>query len=184
MLKDLLTGQLVRLTRMTEADTDALLTWFDNEHFSRNIDSRPMFVESKKSIEERVKEAESKNSLFVFGIRTLEENTLVGLVELGDIQWNHGNGWLAIGIAPESQGRGYGRDAMQCIIRFGFEELNLHRVQLTVFEHNPNAIKLYESLGFQREGAWREFLHRQGQRYDMYLYGLLRREWVGNSSEN
>ncbi len=46
-----------------------------------------------------------------------------------------------------------------------------------MFEYNERAIALYEKLGFRREGVYREFLSRDGQRYDMYLYGLLRREW-------
>ncbi len=53
----------------------------------------------------------------------------------------------------------------------------LRRVQLTVFSYNERAIALYEKLGFRREGAFREFLQRDGKQYDMYLYGLLRREW-------
>jgi RimJ/RimL family protein N-acetyltransferase len=48
---------------------------------------------------------------------------------------------------------------------------------LTVFSYNDWAIRLYEKLGFQREGVFREFLQRDGQVYDMLLYGLLRREW-------
>ncbi len=50
-------------------------------------------------------------------------------------------------------------------------------MQLTVFSYNTRAIALYEKLGFQREGVYREFIQRDGARYDMYLYGLLRCEW-------
>jgi RimJ/RimL family protein N-acetyltransferase len=63
------------------------------------------------------------------------------------------------------------------------DELNLHRVQLTVFSYNERAIALYEKLGFQREGVYREFIQRDGRRYDMYLYGLLRREWKANQKQ-
>ena len=45
--------------------------------------------------------------------------------------------------------------------------------------YNERAIKLYEKLGFTREGTLREFIFRDGNRYDMYLYGLLRHEWSG-----
>ncbi|MDW2877477.1 MULTISPECIES: GNAT family N-acetyltransferase [Bacillaceae] len=55
--------------------------------------------------------------------------------------------------------------------------MNLHRLQLTVFSYNSRAIRLYEKFGFKKEGAFREFMERNGQRYDMFLYGLLRREW-------
>ena len=73
---------------------------------------------------------------------------------------------------------------MRLALKFAFDELNLHRVQLTVFAYNDRAIALYEKLGFQREGTFREFLHRDGARYDMYLYGLLRREWEARQTLN
>ncbi len=86
--------------------------------------------------------------------------------------------WLAIGIGErENWGKGIGGEAMTLALDFTFRELNLHRVQLTVFEYNERAIALYERLGFVREGVCREFMQRDGRRYDMYLYGLLRREW-------
>ena len=84
-----------------------------------------------------------------------------------------------MGIGNREQwGKGYGREAMDLVLKYGFDELNLHRIQLTVFEYNERAIALYEKLGFRREGVFREFMQREGQRYDMYLYGLLRREWA------
>ena len=70
-----------------------------------------------------------------------------------------------------------GREAMQLALAFAFNELNLYRVCLTVFSYNDQAITLYERLGFVREGAYRQHLERDGRRYDMYLYGLLRPEW-------
>ncbi|MBN2007175.1 MAG: GNAT family N-acetyltransferase [Anaerolineae bacterium] len=56
-------------------------------------------------------------------------------------------------------------------------ELNLYRVQATVFDYNPRSRAMFKKAGFQQEGAFRDFLSRDGQRHDMLLYGLLRREW-------
>ncbi len=72
---------------------------------------------------------------------------------------------------------------MRLLLTFAFDELNLHRVQLTVFSYNRPAIALYEKLGFQREGTFREFLQRDGRRHDMFLYGLLRREWQAREED-
>jgi len=92
--------------------------------------------------------------------------------------------WLAIGIGDHANwGQGYGREAIKLMLGFAFNELNLYRVQLSVFSYNQRALALYEKLGFQREGTFREFLHRDGQRYDMFLYGLLRREWEQSAQE-
>ena len=50
-------------------------------------------------------------------------------------------------------------------------------MQATVFSYNQPSMQLLTSVGFQREGVYREFLQRDGQRHDMYLFGLLRHEW-------
>jgi len=87
--------------------------------------------------------------------------------------------WLSIGIGEaEARGKGYGYDAMRLALNFAFNELNLHRIQLTVFSYNAAALALYNKLGFTHEGTYREFLRRDGQRHDMLLYGLLRDEWT------
>ncbi|MEL7657044.1 MAG: GNAT family protein, partial [Bacillota bacterium] len=75
-------------------------------------------------------------------------------------------------------------EALRLLLRYAFDELNLYRVQLTVFSYNPGAIRLYEKLGFVREGVFREAVHRDGARHDMILYGLLRREWEANRGKN
>jgi RimJ/RimL family protein N-acetyltransferase len=71
---------------------------------------------------------------------------------------------------------------MTLALDFAFKELNLHRIQLTVYSYNPRAIRMYEKLGFQLEGTYREFLLRDGQHYDMLLYGLLSHEWLGSKN--
>ncbi len=90
---------------------------------------------------------------------------------------------MAGGRASETASNGARATAARrsdLILKYGFNELNLHRIQLTVFEYNERGIALYEKLGFRREGVFREFMLREGRRYDMYLYGLLRREWERN----
>ncbi len=114
----------------------------------------------------------------MFGVRLHAGDELIGVVELDGILWNQQSSWLSIGIGEAARrGQGYGAETLRLALDFAFRELNLHRVQLSVFSYNVAAIALYEKLSFTREGAYREFLQRDGQRYDMYLYGLLRREW-------
>ncbi len=80
-------------------------------------------------------------------------------------------------ISPTEWGQGFGREALGLLMRFAFDEVNLRRLSLTVFAYNTRAIRLYEGMGFVREGTFREFLVRDGQPHDMLLYGLLEREW-------
>jgi RimJ/RimL family protein N-acetyltransferase len=85
---------------------------------------------------------------------------------------------MGVGIGePQYRGKGYGTEATQLLLKYAFHEINLHRVQLTVFAYNLSAIAVYEKLGFVKEGVMRERLHRDGQRHDVLLYSLLRHEW-------
>jgi RimJ/RimL family protein N-acetyltransferase len=169
---------MVRLAALTNADASVIAQWHQNADYMRLLDARPASPKNEGQIAEWIREGQRGRETFLFGIRTTAEDTLVGFVELGEVLWTHRNSWLAIGIGdPQQRGHGYGTEAMRLTLDFAFRELNLHRVQLTVFSYNTTAIALYERLGFQREGAYREFLERDGVRYDMFMYGLLRSEW-------
>jgi len=105
----------------------------------------------------------------------------LGLVGLDGILWNQGTAWVGIGIGErEYWGKGYGTDAMRTILHYGFDELNLHRVSLNVFEYNQRAIHSYEKAGFTIEGRMRQCLRREGQRWDLIFMGILREDWDRN----
>jgi RimJ/RimL family protein N-acetyltransferase len=90
----------------------------------------------------------------------------------------HGTAVLGISVGRKSDwGRGYGTDASKVTIRYGFQELNLHRIWLDVFGYNDRAQDLYRRLGFTEEGRLREHMARDGRRHDVILMGLLRPEW-------
>jgi RimJ/RimL family protein N-acetyltransferase len=132
-----------------------------------------------------IEEANKDPYSYLFGIRLVDGDTLIGSMALDGIEWPHGVAWLGIGIGdPEYWGKGYGSEATALALRFGFWEANLYRIQLTVFDYNQRAIASYEKLGFVREGTYRQFLQRDGQRHDMHLYGLLRPEWEARNAQS
>ena len=113
-----------------------------------------------------------------FAIRLRDEEQILGTVGLDEIEWTNRVASLGIGIGDsENWGKGYGTEATRLLVDYAYNELNLYRLQLTVFEFNARAISLYEKMGFRREGNFREFIERDGKRHDMLLYGLLRSEW-------
>jgi RimJ/RimL family protein N-acetyltransferase len=106
-------------------------------------------------------------------------NEIIGIAGFDEIIWTNAVATTFIGIGNESfRRKGIGKEAMKLLLDFGFHELNFHRIQLIVISYNVSAIKLYEHLGFIREGVYRELVYRDGTRFDLYLYGLLKSEWV------
>ncbi len=85
---------------------------------------------------------------------------------------------LFIGL-PELWDRGLGFDVLQTMLRFGFEQMNLHRIYLRVYAENERAIHLYEKVGFQHEGRWREAEFRHGHYHDLLWMSMVRDEWTG-----
>jgi RimJ/RimL family protein N-acetyltransferase len=113
-----------------------------------------------------------------FAVRALDDDRLVGMTRLYDIDALHRTAVLGISVGRRSEwGKGFGTDASTVTIRYGFQELNLHRIWLDVFAYNERAQTLYQRLGFTEEGRLREQLARDGRRYDVVLMGLLRGEW-------
>jgi RimJ/RimL family protein N-acetyltransferase len=174
----LLRGSRVRLTALHPDDLPTIARWYQDAGFMRLYDARPAVPKTEAALARWLEEVGKAENTLPFAIRPVEGDDLIGTLELDGILWTHGVCGIGIAIGDrDSWGQGYGSEAAGLALTFAFDELNLHRVQATVFTYNERSIALLEKLGFRREGAFREFLHRDGERYDMLLYGLLDREW-------
>jgi RimJ/RimL family protein N-acetyltransferase len=175
---NLLRGERVYLSAIDDADLETISDWTENSDYLRLYDTRAAMPQTVADVAAEIRQRQRNENEFVFGVRRCEDELLVGVAGLDGISWTHGVAYLSIGIGEKGhRGQGYGREAISLLMRFAFDELNLHRLCLTVFSYNQAAVALYAGLGFVREGVFREHLHRDGQRYDMILYGILRHEW-------
>jgi RimJ/RimL family protein N-acetyltransferase len=174
---DPLKGTEVTLAPLTDDDLPTIAGWREDGLYLRLLDAAPAYPGTLERLRAQLLGGDRDTS-FPFAVRTAGEGRLVGFAVLDGILWSQGNAWLTIAIGDAGdRGKGYGRDAVSLLLAFGFGELNLRRVTLTVFSYNTPAMHLYETLGFVREGSFRSFLLRDGQTYDMHLYGMLRSEW-------
>ena len=80
-------------------------------------------------------------------------------------------------IAIIDKGKGYGREAINALIRYAFEELLINRLWLDVYPDNLVGIHLYESMGFVREGVLRQNYKSERGYLDQIVYSILREEY-------
>lgn len=78
--------------------------------------------------------------------------------------------------AKDHWGKGLGRKVTTFIMNWGFTELNLHRMGLSVLATNERAIKLYVSLGFIEEGRLRAAQFKGGKYIDVIMMSMLENE--------
>jgi len=179
---DIFLGKLVRLTaEEPKVLAEACTRWNRDSEYLRLLDATPTNQMSAKKITEWIEKDQEKDPppFYLFGIRTLVGDRLVGFTDLEGVMFPSGDAFVGIGVGErEFWGKGYGTDAMLVVLRFAFQELNLRRVSLNTFEYNPRAIRSYEKAGFVHEGRARGFLHREGQRWDLIYMGILREEWL------
>ena len=86
-------------------------------------------------------------------------------------------------VIIEKKGVGYGREALNLLLKWTFEIEKYHRVWIDCKEYNSIALKLYESLGFVREGILREIILTDGVWENLIVLGMLDREYLNRSGE-
>jgi RimJ/RimL family protein N-acetyltransferase len=178
---DLLTGKQVRLTALDpEKDVEAIARWDLDSEYMRQLDGGAHHPARARKIREEIEKTQNDDpDTLEFAVRTLADDRLIGFVAFDGIDWRNGDTFVAIGIGdPAYRGNGYGTDAMRVMLRYGFTELNLYRIQLDVFSYNERAIRSYLKAGFVEEGRQRGMLLRDGQHWDLVYMSVLRDEWL------
>ncbi len=99
----------------------------------------------------------------------------IGLLDI-DRRNNKAEYYVAMGEA-EYKGKGIAGEASRLLLAYGFEELGLNRIYLFTESSNIAAQKLFESLGFKREGLIRQDVLSHGDYADRIVYGILREDW-------
>jgi UDP-4-amino-4,6-dideoxy-N-acetyl-beta-L-altrosamine N-acetyltransferase len=169
-------GEKTRLRRVEREDIPTFVRWFSDPAVRSFllVNSPISHAQEEKWFERKLEDDDSE----LFAIETLD-GTHIGNIELFHFQRVHRGAELGVVLGEKAYwGQGYGSDAIRALLRFGFEELNLHRIQLRVYEDNERAIRAYQKCGFQLEGRLRQAIYRCGRYYDLLMMGVLAHEFA------
>jgi [ribosomal protein S5]-alanine N-acetyltransferase len=78
-------------------------------------------------------------------------------------------------------GKGLGRACTSFALEYGFNELNLNRIHLSVLTTNERAIRMYRAVGFREEGVLRQAQFKNGRYVDVLLMSVLRKEYSSHA---
>lgn len=169
-------GKKVELRAIQKADLPKFVEWINDTKVNKFLlHYRPMTLEEellwydKKIVE--------KNDVY-FSIVAKKEKKLIGSTNLHKIDTKNRCAEIGMMIGDKYYwGKGYGTDALTLLVDYGFNTLNLNRIELTYIEFNERAKNCYTNVGFKEEGIKRKAQFIDGKYWDVVMMGLLRSEW-------
>lgn len=179
----LTTSRLV-LRELTESDTGAVFAIRSDFAVTRhNIGPAYRNHSDAAQLIESIRANFRDKTELRWGIALRESNRIIGMC--GFNYWMRVDDRAAIGydLAQAHWRRGYMSEAIRVIIRFGFEQMALNRIEADCSLDNTASIALLKKLGFQQEGHQREQYYdaHDGCYHDLLLFALLRREWLSQT---
>ncbi|WP_462409312.1 GNAT family N-acetyltransferase [Neobacillus sp. Marseille-QA0830] len=112
-----------------------------------------------------------------WGIKLKENQRIIGSLGLNALQLKNKRAEIGYELHPAYWRNGYTSEAIEKVLRYSFEELDLYRIGAVVYPENIPSLHLLQKLGFTKEGLLRGYFKQQDQFHDTYVLSLLKPEW-------
>ncbi len=172
-------GKKVNLRSFELSDVDEMMKYI-NDYLVKRALGDP-FPTSSFDQEEWIKKTwkqKRDGSNYNFAIELSENKKLIGVAGLKRVNSINRSASFTIAIySPSNWNKGYGTDALKVILSIAFDLLNLHSVNLRVYEYNKGGIKSYEKSGFTRTGMMRERDYSEGSYHGDVMMDILEQEY-------
>ena len=172
-------GKLVNLRAGEMADLERNFRWMNDREVTRYLSMR--YPLSLAAEEVWMRATASKPMAFgveVFFAIDTKDGEHIGNISFHEMSPEHRKARLGVVIGDKAfWSKGYGTDAMLTFLRFAFDEMNFHRIDLTVDAENPRAIACYRKCGFVDEVRMRDVRFQKGAYGDGFVMGILRHEF-------
>ena len=176
---------MITLEPFTPADFAQLIAWVNNEQllheWSGSLFSFPL---TPSALDWYLEGANDFANPEVFIYKAVESETgqTVGHISLGGISEHNRSGRISRVLVGQGKGRGYCAAMVRALLRIGFEELRLHRIDLGVYDFNHAAIRCYQKAGFQIDGVLRDVARHGDYYWSLVEMSILEDEWAAKQA--
>lgn len=165
-------GEKVMLRPIRSDDTDLIVKWRNNPNVLKNFIFREHLTREMHYdwMINRVAKGEVKQFIII----EKYTNQPVGTVYFRDINEKFHSAEFGIFIGEDdARGKGYGSETAQLFVKYGFEDLGLHRISLRLFEDNERAYQSYQKAGFKMEGTFRDMVYLEGKYHNIIFMSII-----------
>jgi RimJ/RimL family protein N-acetyltransferase len=168
----------VTLRQLTSGDAEDLFAVFSDPQVMRYWSHGPLQqLEEARRLVERINEGRREGTLLQWGVIVEGTDRVVGTTTLFRISRDHRRAEIGFALGSAWWGRGLAKAAVERLLAWSFDTLDLYRLEADVDPRNESSLRLLEVLGFRREGLLRARYHVAGEVQDSVLLGLLRNDW-------
>ena len=170
----MIAGEHVILRAFERDDAERCYRWMNDPNIVRTLKSRyPIaFSTEVEWLDRAMMPGPNERH---FAIERKDDRTHIGNASVHDIDWVSRNAWFGLFIGePTAWNRGFGSDAIETLVRFAFEDMNLLKLRINVFDYNERAKHVLESRGFVQEGKLVRDFYREGQWHDIVILSVFR----------
>ena len=173
----LVTERLV-LRQLTVDDSESWFQSLSDDEVAVLIGMEPLeHVDESKGIIDSFSDRYEKGKGMAWAMTLKEDDKFIGTCSYEKIDKENLSGEIGYDLLKEYWGKGFMTEALRAIIDYGFEHLNLNRIEAHTAAINASSRSLLRRLGFFEEGIFRESSFFRGEFRDVCQYSLLRREW-------
>ena len=175
----MLPGKRIKLRAMEPEDIPAMVRWLNDPEVIENLlRYAPLSIKEEEIWYEKMISSPAEEHYYMIDVLDASTVKTIGVTHLHDVDWKNRSAEIAICIGEKNYwGNGYGRETMHLMLRHGFNDLNLNRMYLYVFDTNERAKKAYIAAGFVEEGRLRQDIYKNGRFIDTHIMSVLRDEW-------
>ena len=178
-----ITTDRLALRFISDDDVDAMFEVFSDPEVMRFWSTPPLADrDGVVALVNEIHDSFDRQVMLKWGVARRADNMLIGTTTLYNLDFTNRRAELGYALGRKHWGQGYMHEALQALLSYAFETLDLRRLEADVDPRNEASIKSLERLGFQREGFLRERWEVGGEIQDALFYGLLRPEWKRNIS--
>jgi [ribosomal protein S5]-alanine N-acetyltransferase len=162
-----LEGSQIYLRGISSQDaSEHYLGWLHDAETTKGLASG-RFPTTIDQLREYILNVVNNPNAVMFAICDAVTGNHLGNIKIDQFDWVSSTCELGLLIGDKkSWGKGVGTEACQLSISYAFEKLNMRKVSLTVYANNPNAIALYEKIGFKHEGRLKDHVYEGGTFHD------------------
>ena len=112
-----------------------------------------------------------------WGIAKRQDNSIIGHCGFFDIDKANCCAEISYCLKSGLWGQGIMTEALDAMLKFGFEDYGLNRIVAKVMKDNVGSVKVLQKLGFVHEGILRESLYKNGKYHDLMIFSILKNEY-------